>query len=40
MAGVVAVALFQLAANGRPNKTPPQKNFGLTPPDKSIIVLN
>lgn len=40
MAVIVAIALFQIAVDGRPKKVLPQKNFGLTPPDKSIIILN
>lgn len=34
---IIATALFQMAANKLPTK---DKNFGLTLPDKSAIVLN
>lgn len=34
---IIAIALFQMATNKLPQK---EKNFGLTPPDKSVIDLN
>jgi hypothetical protein len=34
---ILAVALFQVATNKLPKK---EKNFGLTPPDKSVILQN
>jgi len=34
---LIAVALFQIAIDKSPKK---EKNFGLTPPDKSVIDLN
>lgn len=34
---IIAVALFEMATNRLPKK---EKNYGLTPPDKSVIDLN
>ena len=34
---IIAIALFQIATNKLPTK---DKNYGLTPPDKEVILQN